>query len=35
MYDISHHKISLIEVAKMLKISKKSLDDYYLQIRLG
>jgi len=28
-------KMSLLEAAKMLRMPKKSLDDYYYQLRLG
>ena len=35
IYEASNHKTSLMNAAKVLGISKKSLDDYFLQIRLG
>ena len=35
IYEESGHKVSLMEAAKTMKISKKSLDDYFLQLRLG
>ncbi len=33
--DCNKEKLSLIEAAKRVGVSKKSLDDYYYQLRLG
>jgi len=34
-YGSHKRRVNLQEAAKLVKVSKKSLDDYYFQLRLG